>query len=311
MTKSVLKQNVLPLLAALIWGSSFVAQSVGSETMQPFAFNTIRCIMAVAFLVPLSLFFDSIKKKQGTYVKTEPKSLALGGICCGTALAVAMNLQQSGVGDSGAGKAGFITALYVVLVPVFGVLLKKHVPSQIWFSAAIAVAGLYLLCIKTDFTIVKSDFYLLCCAIMFAVQIMFVDHFVKTVDGVKLSCAQFAVVSILSFVCMILFEDAPTWEIIKLSIVPLAYTGILSSGVAYTLQIISQKDSNPTVLSLLLSLESVFATISGAILLHEKMIGREYIGCILMFAAVIISQLPSKADADKNQAYAQDVIGDA
>lgn len=311
MSKSVLKQNIFPLLAALIWGSSFVAQSVGSETMQPFGFNAIRCAMAVVFLIPLSVFFDSAKKKQGTYEKTDLKGLAVGGLCCGAALAVAMNLQQSGVGDSGAGKAGFITALYVVLVPVLGLILKKHVPSQVWFSAAIAVAGLYLLCIKSDFTIVKSDFYLLCCAIMFAVQIMFVDYFVKTVDGVKLSCAQFAVVSVFSFVCMLVFEDVPTWEMIKISAVPLVYTGILSSGVAYTLQIIAQKDSNPTVLSLLLSLESVFATVSGAILLHEKMIGREYIGCILMFAAVIISQLPSKADVNKSDVKTQEIVGDA
>ncbi len=307
MSKSILKQNILPLLAAFIWGASFVAQSVGSETMQPFGFNAVRCAMAVVFLIPVSMLFDSAKKKQGTFEKTNLKDLIIGGICCGTALTVAVNLQQSGVGDSGAGKAGFITALYVVLVPVLGVLLKKHVPSQVWVSAAIAVAGLYLLCIKEGFTIVQSDFYLLCCAFMFAIQIMFVDHFVKTVDGVKLSCAQFAVVSILSGICMLIFEDVPTWEIIRISAAPLIYTGIFSSGIAYTLQIIAQKDSNPTVLSLLLSLEAVFATISGAILLHEKMMVREYIGCILMFAAVILSQLPSKAENSRTENIKGDV----
>ncbi len=294
MLKSVIKQNILPLLAAFIWGASFVAQSVGSETMQPFGFNAVRCAMAVVFLIPVSLLFDSVKKRQGTYVKINAKDLLFGGLACGTALTIAVNLQQSGVGDSGAGKAGFITALYVVLVPILGLILKKHVPSQVWLSAAIAVVGLYLLCIKEGFTIVQSDFYLLCCAVMFAIQIMCVDHFVKTVDGVKLSCAQFAVVSIFSGICMLIFEEPPSWGIIKISAVPLIYTGIFSSGIAYTLQIIAQKDANPTVLSLILSLESVFATISGAVLLHEKMMGREYIGCVLMFAAVILSQLPSK-----------------
>lgn len=300
MSKSIIKQNLLPLLAAFIWGVSFVAQSVGSETMQPFGFNAVRCAMAVVFLIPVSMAFDAIKKRQkAAYTKANFKDLALGGFLCGLALTVAVNLQQSGVGDSGAGKAGFITALYVVLVPVLGILLKKHVPSQVWVSAVIAVAGLYLLCIKEGFTIVQSDFYLLCCAFMFAVQIMLVDHFVKTVDGVKLSCAQFAVVSILSAICMFIFEDVPTWEIIKASAAPLIYTGVFSSGIAYTLQIIAQKDANPTVLSLLLSLESVFATLSGAVLLKEQMLGREYIGCILMFVAVILSQLPSKADKIK------------
>lgn len=301
MAKSIIKQNILPLLAAFIWGASFVAQSVGSETMQPFGFNAVRCAMAVVFLIPVSLAFDSVKKRQGTYEKTNVKDLLFGGLACGTALTIAVNLQQSGVGDSGAGKAGFITALYVVLVPILGLILKKHVPSQVWLSAAIAVVGLYLLCIKEGFTIVQSDFYLLCCAVMFAIQIMCVDHFVKTVDGVKLSCAQFAVVSILSGICMIIFEEVPSWEIIKISAVPLIYTGIFSSGIAYTLQIIAQKDANPTVLSLILSLESVFATISGAILLHEKMMGREYIGCVLMFAAVILSQLPSRAELKSKQ----------
>ena len=311
MSKLIVKQNLLPLLAAFIWGVSFVAQSVGSETMQPFGFNAVRCAMAVVFLIPVSMAFDTIKKRQaGASIatgepaeipKTNLKDLALGGFLCGLALTIAVNLQQSGVGDSGAGKAGFITALYVVLVPVLGILLKKHVPSQVWVSAVIAVAGLYLLCIKEGFTIVQSDFYLLCCAFMFAVQIMLVDHFVKTVDGVKLSCAQFAVVSILSAICMFIFEDVPTWEIIKASAAPLIYTGVFSSGIAYTLQIIAQKDANPTVLSLLLSLEAVFATLSGAVLLKEQMMGREYIGCILMFAAVILSQLPSKSEIESKE----------
>ena len=297
------RQNLLPLITALIWGSSFVAQSVGSETMRPFAFNAVRCVFTIAFLIPLSLISDSIKKKQAKKAgensdvfKTNWKNLLIGGTLCGVALTLAINLQQFGIGDSGAGKAGFITALYVVLVPVFGLVLKKHVPSRVWLSVVLAVAGLYLLCIKAGFTIEKSDILLLCCAVLFAVQILIVDHYIETVDGIKLSCMQFAVVGVLSGICMFAFEGLPTMEAVKASIVPLLYTGILSSGVAYTLQIIAQRNANPTVLSLILSLESVFATIFGAIILHEKMSGREYIGCILMFTAVIISQLPGKEE---------------
>ena len=305
MKTGIIRQNFLPLLAAFIWGTAFVAQSVGSESLAPFTFNAIRSVIASVFLLVLSLVFDRIKKSdenQGSAVtKTNVKDLILGGLSCGVALTIATNLQQSGVGDSGAGKAGFITALYVVLVPVFGVILKRHVPVQVWIGVVLSVAGLYLLCIKEGFSIVRSDMYLLCCAFVFAIQIMLVDHFVKTVDGVKLSCAQFTVVAILSGICMLIFEH-PNVESIKACVWPLIYTGVFSSGVAYTLQIIAQKDANPTVLSLLLSLESVFATLSGAVLLHEKMLTKEYIGCILMFSAVIISQLSFGNSGSSNKA---------
>ena len=290
------KQNILPLLTALIWGTSFVAQSMGAETMQPFAFNFVRNLIAALFLWILSLVFDKIsaqkaKKNNEKVFVTNKKDLLVGGVLCGVALTFAMNLQQCGVGESGAGKAGFITALYVVLVPIFGLILKKHVPKRVFFSAGLAVVGLYLLCIKEGFTIVKSDFLLLCCAFMFAIQIMIVDHYIETVDGIKLSCVQFLVVGILSGVLMLIFEEMPTWEVIRQSLFPLIYTAIFSSGIAYTLQIVAQRKANPTVLSIILSLESVVATISGAIILGEKMIFREYVGCIIMFAAVIISQV--------------------
>ncbi len=313
--KSLLRQTLLPLLAAFIWGTAFVAQSLGSESMSPFGFNAVRNIIASVFLLLLVFVFDRYYRRNGNesyeeYLKTftipegmslenfqkkQKRGLLRGGLLCGIALTVAMNLQQSGVGDSGAGKAGFITALYVVLVPVFSIFLNKKVPARVWVSVGLAVAGLYLICIKEGFVIAASDAYLLCCAFAFTVQMLLVDHYATYVDGVKLSYVQFTVVAILSGILMLLFEDIPPVEVLKAAAVPILYTGVLSSGVAYTLQIISQKDANPTVVSLLLCMESVFATLAGAFLLKERLLPREYIGCIVMFAAVILSQIPGKS----------------
>lgn len=317
----MIRQTVLPLLAAFIWGSAFVAQSVGADYLSPFAFNALRNIIASVFLLVLVLVFDRIHKRGGRksyeeylstfaipdgmsfdeFEKVQRKGLIKGGILCGIALAVAMNLQQSGVADSGAGKAGFITALYVVLVPVFGLFLHKKVPAQVWVSVALAVVGLYLLCIKQGFRVAPSDAYLLCCAFAFTLQMLLVDHYATYVDGVKLSLVQFTVVAVISSVVMLITEGVPEISVIKASLIPLLYTGILSSGVAYTLQIISQKDANPTVVSLLLCMESVFGTISGAIMLHERMLTREYVGCVFMFTAVILSQIPISVLRNKNK----------
>lgn len=317
----MIRQTVLPLLAAFIWGSAFVAQSVGADYLSPFAFNALRNIIASVFLFILVLVFDRIHKRGGRksyeeylrtfaipdgmsleeFEKVQRKGLLKGGILCGIALAVAMNLQQSGVADSGAGKAGFITALYVVLVPVFGLFLHKKVPAQVWVSVALAVVGLYLLCIKQGFRVAPSDAYLLCCAFAFTLQMLLVDHYATYVDGVKLSLVQFTVVAVISSVVMLITEGVPEISVIKASLIPLLYTGILSSGVAYTLQIISQKDANPTVVSLLLCMESVFGTVSGAIMLHERMLTREYVGCIFMFTAVILSQIPISVLRNKNK----------
>lgn len=317
----MVRQTVLPLLAAFIWGSAFVAQSVGADYLSPFAFNALRNIIASVFLLILVLVFDRIHKRGGRksyeeylrtfaipdgmsldeFEKVQRKGLLKGGILCGIALAVAMNLQQSGVADSGAGKAGFITALYVVLVPVFGLFLHKKVPAQVWVSVAFAVVGLYLLCIKQGFRVAPSDAYLLCCAFAFTLQMLLVDHYATYVDGVKLSLVQFTVVAVISSAVMLITEGVPEISVIKASLIPLLYTGILSSGVAYTLQIISQKDANPTVVSLLLCMESVFGTISGAIMLHERMLTREYVGCVFMFTAVILSQIPISVLKNKNK----------
>ncbi len=287
-----IRQNVLPLITALIWGTAFVAQSVGAEYMGPFTFNTLRAVIAFFFLLALCALRRSVRRKiQEDTVRTSWRNLAIGGSCCGAALAIASFFQQKGIETTTAGKAGFITALYIVLVPIIGLFLHKRVPKAVWGSVVLAVAGLYCLRITEDFTINGGDFYLLICALCFAVQILVVDYFTQKVDGVELSCAQFFVMSIISALGM-MTEQLPSPELLMNCLWPVLYVGVFSSGVAYTLQILAQKDSNPAVVSLLMSMESVFATISGAIILGDRMTGKEYFGCALMLAAVILAQLP-------------------
>ncbi|MBR6512767.1 MAG: DMT family transporter [Clostridia bacterium] len=295
---SPIRQTVLPLVAAFIWGSAFVAQYLGADRMPPFAFNTFRNLFAVPFLVALVFVFDAIRKKNPNF---EPdychsnKEMVKGGILCGITLGIAMNFQQLGI-LSGAGKAGFLTAMYIVIIPIIGMVIGRRQPFKIWLSIFIAVIGLYLLCIKEDFSIEKTDIYLLLCALTYAVQMTFVDHYSLRVDAVRLSCCEFAVATILSAVFMLAFKQIPDAEMIKISMGPLLYTAILSSGVAYTLQIFSQKGTNISIVSLILCMESVFAALTGAIFLHEAMTAREYIGSLILLAAIVISQLPAKKE---------------
>lgn len=312
--RNAIRQNVLPVLTALIWGTAFVAQSVAAERIQPFTFNAARSLIAFIALLAAAAAFACADRKRGSAqtangnaenrqeTEKAPKcaekkerifsrDLLIGGVCCGLFLTVASNLQQLGLGDTSPGKAGFITALYVVLVPVFGLFLKKKAPAQVWAGAVLAVAGLYLLCIKEDFSVQPSDFYVFLCAVVFAVHILCVDHFVQKVDGLRLSCAQFLVMAVLSGACALLFEDTSLADITS-CLPQLLYVGVFSSGVGYTLQILSQKDSDPTVVTILLSLESVFSVIAGAVILGDRLSVREYIGCVLMFAAVILAQVP-------------------
>lgn len=288
-----IRQNVFPVLAALIWGTAFVAQSVGADYVEPFTFNAARAAVAFLFLLVLCGVFRALRKNDpdAEARPTSRKDLAVGGICCGVALTVATNLQQKGLETTTSGKAGFITALYIVIVPILGIFLKKKAPRTIWISVILAVAGLYCLCITEEFTITSGDFYILLCALSFSAHIMVIDYFTQKVDGVALSCVQFLVVTVLSAVGMLVTES-PSWAALRVCAWPILYVGIFSSGVAYTLQILAQKDSNPTVVSLLLSLESVFATLSGAIILHDRMSGKEYFGCVLMLVAVVLAQLP-------------------
>ena len=281
-----IRHNLLPLLAALIWGMAFSAQSVCAAYVGPFTLNAIRGGIAFVLLLLLCL----IRKKRDIGTR---RDLILGGLICGLALFLASNVQQLGISGTSAGKAGFITALYIVIVPVAGIFFHKKVGGRVWLAVAVAVAGMYCLCITEQLTISAGDFYVLICAFLFAVQIMAVDHFVQKVDGIALSCAQFLVVAVLSSVGMAATET-PSWAGIAACIWPLLYIAVFSSCVAYTLQIVAQKGANPTVVSLLLSLESVFAAVGGAVLLHERLTGRELLGCGLMIVAIVLAELPDR-----------------
>ena len=303
MKHNQVRQVVFPILAAFIWGTAFVAQDLCADSIGTFAFNATRYFIAVLALLVVIAVSDKAKKNRPTPTADEKKAankqLWLGGLCCGVALAIASNFQQAGlVAGTDAGKAGFITALYVVLVPVFGLFFKRKVSLPVWIAVVCSVVALYLLCIKGDFSLAAGDLLILVCAVCFAVHILVIDHFTAYCDGVKLSCLQFLFAGIISAVCMFLFETvdfAAIWS----CILPLLYVGIFSCGVGYTLQILAQKDSNPTVVTILLSLESVFAVIAGAIVLHQQMSAREYIGCVVMFVAVILAQIqfPEKKKA--------------
>ncbi len=295
MKTSFVRQVVFPILAALIWGTAFVAQSVCADRMPPFAFNALRSFIALVFLFPLSRLLDAVSVRRGeTPPKTDRRSWLIGGICCGLILATAANLQQAGIADTSAGKAGFITAFYVVLVPVFGIFLHRHTSPQIWVSVLLAVVGLWLLCIRAGegFSLLPADIFLILCAISYAVQIYCIDHFVQKVDGVKLACGQFLWTGIFSAILSLIFEDASWWPNLAACLLPVLYVGIFSSGIAYTLQILAQKGSNPTVVTLLFSLESVFSVLAGAVLLGDRLTGREYLGCVLMLIAVVLAQVP-------------------
>lgn len=295
-----LQGNLMLLLTALIWGSSFVAQRAGMEYIGPFTFNGIRSLIGGLVLIPV-IFLFSRKKEGGTEEpaeedqKRQNKTLLIGGISCGIVLFAASSLQQIGVMYTTAGKAGFITALYIVLVPIMSVFIGKKIRPVIWLCVALAVAGLYLLCIKEGFSLGKGDLLVICCAFVFAVHILVIDHFSPKTDGVKMSCIQFFVCGLISLFPMFIFES-PDWGRVAACWLPILYAGALSCGVAYTLQIIAQRDTDPTVASLLLSLESVFAVIAGVIVLHEHIALREFCGCVIMFAAILLAQFPTKEE---------------
>ncbi len=287
------------LLTALIWGSSFVAQRAGMEYIGPFTFNGIRSLIGGLVLIPVIFLFSKEKNAELTEAekKAGKKTLLLGGILCGIVLFAASSLQQIGMVYTTAGKAGFITALYIVLVPILGVFIRKKVKPIVWLCVILAVAGLYLLCMTDGLSLGQGDLLVLLCAFAFSIHILVIDYFAPRTDGVALSCIQFFVCGILSLFPMFLAET-PVWFAILDCWIPILYAGVLSCGVAYTLQILAQKHTDPTVASLLLSLESVFAAIAGAIILHEQLAPRELAGCVLMFAAIIIAQLPSKTERE-------------
>lgn len=304
MKHNQVRQVVFPIITAMIWGSSFVAQSTSTEHIGAFTFNAARSFVGFLALLVVVQIFRMVRKEPEIQQTPEEKKagrkgLVLGGICCGIALALACNLQQLGmVAGASAGKTSFITTLYVVLVPICGLFLKKRVSPTVWISVLLAVAGLYCLCIKDSFSIAPSDLLVMLCAFGYTLHILVIDYFTQKVDGVKMSCIQFFSCAVLSAILMLIFEH-PTWADITPCIGSILYVGVFSSGVAYTLQILAQKDSNPTIVALLLSLESVFGAVSGAIFLHETMTGKELVGCVLMLIAVVLAQIefPSKKKA--------------
>ncbi len=299
-TKNNLIGGLLLALCAFIWGCTFVAQTEGAEYIEPFTFIALRSFLALAFLIPIILISDKIKKKKGTFKKLETKEekrfFAFGSLVCGACLCTASVLQQIGI-DRGTepGRAGFITALYILIIPIFSIFLKKKIRPKIWFCVAVSLVGLYLLCVKEN-KIAPSDFYVLACAVGFSVHILVIDYVSAKVDGIKLSCMQFLVCGIIASVPMALFEKASI-ELIKGAAISIIYSGIMSSGVAYTLQIIGQKKmSQPTIASMIMSLESVFAVLAGMVFLHQVPSLKEAIGCILMFISITISQCALPAD---------------
>lgn len=309
MNKFVIRQSLLLLLTAAIWGVAFVAQSVGMEYIGPFTFNAVRNVIGAAVLLPCLAFLvrkkaDGVSKESAKMPQTinfreklrtgEYKTLFAGGICCGVLLCVASNLQQFGIQYTTVGKAGFITAMYIVLVPMIGIFLRKKTGAKVWFAVGIAVAGLYLLCMTGgSFSLQKGDLLILACAFVFSIHILVIDYFSPKVNGVAMSCIQFFVCGLLSAVGMLLFEE-PQWQQILAAWVPVLYAGVLSCGVAYTLQIVGQKGMNPTAASLILSLESAVSLLAGWLILGQKLTKRELIGCMLMFAAIVLVQLPER-----------------
>lgn len=302
MTKKRLLGNIALLIAALLWGSTFVAQSVASDAVEPFTFLASRSLLGFLFLIPVSIIKDSFAKRSGTYqkpTKQNNKLLIIGGVLCGAALTVAAGLQQFGMTPENSGKAGFITAMYILLVPILGLFLRKKVRPIMWLCVGLGVVGLYFLCLTDGMTLATSDIFLIICAVMFSVHILIIDRFSPRVDGVKLSCIQFFTVFVLATVLALIFDNTSFATILK-AWLPIAYAGIMSSGIAYTLQIVGQKYTEPTVASLLMSLESTFAVLTSIVVLQQAPSSREWIGSGIMLVAIVISQLPEKRK-DKGQ----------
>ena len=306
-----LRNTFFLLLTAMIWGAAFVAQSVSMDYIGPFTFICLRSVIGGLFLIPVIIVLDGIRKKSQNesanavsaenilHIETEEKQrlswknkqLIEGGIVCGIFLFFANCFQQTGIQYTTVGKAGFITTFYIIIVPLIGLFFKKYCGILTWIGVVIALAGLYFLCITQKLTIQRGDALILCCSVLYAGQILAIDHYNPFVDGVKMSCIQFLTGGVLGAVFMFLFEN-PSLAMILSAAGPILYTGIMSTGVGYTLQIVGQKGLNPTVAALILSLESVFSALSGYVFLHQVLTTKELIGCALMFIAIVLAQLP-------------------
>lgn len=304
MKKNSLKGVILLLVAAFIWGVAFVAQSEAMQVIGCFSFSAIRFLLGGFVLIPVIIIMNKVKTKDPesgevnentsfsavNFIKNN-KNAIIAGVLAGVFLFIASNLQQYGIKYSTVGKAGFITAMYIVLVPILGLFLKKKVPFHVVIALALSVIGLYLLCINEKVVISNADIYLILCALFFAIQILIIDFYTEFVDGVVMSCVQFFTCAFLSAIPMLMYESV-TLEQIKAAAIPILYAGILSSGVAYTFQILGQQELDPTLACMIMSLESAFSLLAGYVLLGQKLSAKELVGCIFMFAAVILSQLP-------------------
>lgn len=288
--KQKLKGNIILLITAIIWGTAFVAQSEGMNYVEPFTYNAVRTLIGGIVLIPIIAISQRVGASSENGAKSQ-KTTIIGGIVCGIFLFIAGSFQQCGIAMTTAGKAGFITALYVTIVPLIEVILYRNSSLKVWLCVFLALAGFYMLCIKEGFTIGKGDLLVLCGAFFYAGHIMVIDRFnEKNADGMKMSCIQFFTAGLLMTVCMFIFEN-PEINAIMDAKYTILYAGIMSCGAAYTLQIIGQRYTDPTSATLIMSLESVFAALSGWIILSESLSIKELFGCTLVFAAVILSQL--------------------
>lgn len=296
------KNAIILTITALIWGIAFVAQSEGGDAVGSYSFNCIRSFIGSLALIPAIKLLDKLGLCHKPETSGDRKNLILGGISCGAVLFLASNLQQLGINmGAGAGKAGFLTACYIILVPILGMFLGKKCGVNIWIGVVLTVIGLYLLCIEGPFVLKMADILVILCALVFAVHILVVDHFSPLVDGVRMSCIQFFVSGVLTLVPMIFVEMKPfsggfaTWSVPFSQMdawITILYGGLMSCGVAYTLQIVGQDGVNPTIASLIMSLESVFAVIAGWILMGERLSVKALCGCGLIFVAIVIAQIP-------------------
>lgn len=289
MNKREMKSNMLLMLTAAIWGFAFVAQRVGMQYVGAFAFNGVRFALGSISLVPLIIYFKN-KKAAEQLEDAPPASALVPGIIAGSVLFFGASLQQAGLAYTTAGKAAFITGLYIVIVPLLGIFLKQRTGVNTWIGVVLAASGLYFLSVNEDFTIAIGDFLEIIGAFFWAVHILVIDHFTKKVDALKLSFVQFAMCSLLSIIAAFIFEDISISGIGQAAI-PILYGGLLSVGVAYTLQVVAQKHAKPSHAAIILSMETVFAAIGGALLLGEDLGGRGYFGCVLMLAGMLLTQV--------------------
>lgn len=294
-----MRSNLLLALTALVWGVAFVAQSVGMDYVRPFTFNASRYMIGGTVLIPCIL----LMKRRDVHGQEEApseeerrqrrKNGVIGGICCGIVLFVASSFQQFGVMETTVGKAGFITALYIVIVPLLGIFMKKRVAWTVWISVVIATVGMYLLCMTEGFSISRGDLYVFICAICFSFHILIIDYVSPKADGVLISCVQFYTAGVLALVPT-LFLEKPELSAILAAWAPILYAGVMSCGVGYTLQVVAQKDTDPVIASLILSLESVFSLIGGWVILGQKLSPKELFGCVLVFCGILLAQAPVK-----------------